>query len=39
MRGDTDWTTIYIVILAIIAALLIFGVAKPMFSGGGFIGP
>jgi len=39
MRGETDWTTIYIVILAIVAAMLIFGVAKPMFSTGNILGP
>ncbi|MDN5358544.1 MAG: hypothetical protein PWP76_387 [Candidatus Diapherotrites archaeon] len=33
-RGAGEWNTIYLLVLAIIAAILMFGVIKPMFSKG-----
>ncbi len=33
MRAGADWTTIYLLVVAIVAALLIFGVVKPSMSG------
>lgn len=33
-RGAGEWSTIYLLVLAIIAAILMFGVIKPMFSKG-----
>ncbi|GEM_PF-3518295 len=31
-RGGGEWSTIYLLVIAIIAAILIFGVIKPMYS-------
>jgi len=33
-RGSGDWSTVYLLVLAIIAAIIMFGVIKPMFSRG-----
>ena len=33
-RGAGEWSTIYLLVLAIIAAIIMFGVIKPMFSRG-----
>ena len=34
MRADGDWSVIYLLVVAIIAALLIFGVIKPSMAKG-----
>ncbi len=34
-RGSSDWTVIYLLVLAVIAAILLFGVIKPMYAGAG----
>ncbi len=31
MKGDMNWTPIYLLILAVIAAILLISVIKPMF--------
>ena len=33
-RGGADWSTLYLLVLAIVAGILLFGVIKPMFSKG-----
>ncbi len=33
-RGAGEWGTIYLLVLAVLAAVLMFGVIKPMFSKG-----
>ena len=32
--GAGDWSTLYIVVLAILAAIILFGVLKPMYAKG-----
>lgn len=34
-RGSSDWTVIYLLVLAVIAAILMFGVIKPMYARAG----
>ncbi len=34
MRAGSDWSTIYLLVVAIVAALLIFGVVKPSMAKG-----
>ncbi len=32
--GAGDWSTLYLVVLAILAAIILFGVLKPMYAKG-----